>query len=173
MAEERTGVCTFKGEALTLIGPEIKVGDKAPDFKVSKGFEEQVTLASSAGKTRLISVVPSLDTPVCEEQTVRFNKEASNLPDNVAVLTISLDLPPAQSRFCGAKNVDKIEVLSDHKEASFAQAYGVLIKELRLASRAIFVVGSDDSVKYVEYVKEVVDHPDYDKALNAARAAAG
>ena len=167
---ERKGVITFKGNPLTLIGPEIKAGDKAPDFKVLAKDLSEVTLASSKGKFRLISVVPSLDTPVCEVQTKRFNEEAAKFPSDVAVLAISMDLPFAQSRFCAAHHADKITAYSDHRDASFGKAYGVLIKELRLLARAIFVIGPDDKVQYVEYVKEVTTHPDYDKALAVLKA---
>jgi thiol peroxidase len=170
MSQERKGVVTFKSNPLTLVGPEIKAGDKAPDFKVLAKDLSEVTLASSKGKTRLISVVPSVDTPICELQTKRFNQEASTLPSNVVVLTVSMDLPFAQTRFCGAQNTDKITALSDHRDASFGTAYGVLIKELRLLARAIFIIGADDKVEYAEYVKEVTQHPDYDKALNALKA---
>ncbi len=170
--QERKGAVTFKGNPVTLVGPELKAGDKAPDFKVlGKGLAE-ITLASSKGKARLISVVPSVDTPVCELQTKRFNEEASRLPAGVEVLTVSMDLPFAQARFCGANNADKITSLSDHRDASFGKNYGVLIKELRLLTRAIFVVGPDDKIQYVEYVKEVTQHPDYDKALGALKAGA-
>ncbi len=168
--QERKGVITFKGNPLTLIGGEVKAGDQAPDFKVVAKDLSEVTLASTKGKTRLISVVPSLDTPVCELQTKRFNEEASKLPASVAVLTLSMDLPFAQGRFCTANNADKITVLSDHRDASFGKNYGVLIKELRLLTRAIFIIGADDKVQYVEYVKEVTSHPDYDKALNTLKA---
>ena len=168
---ERKGAVTFKGNPITLVGPEIKAGDQAPDFKVlGKGLSE-VTLTSSKGKTRLMSVLPSVDTPICELQTKRFNEEASKLPESVEVITISMDLPFAQGRFCGAENLEKIQCLSDHRDASFGEAYGVLIKELRLLTRAIFIIGADDKVQYVEYVKEVTEHPDYDKALNALKAA--
>lgn len=170
MSQERTGVITFKGNPLTLIGAEVKVGDKAPDFKLTAKDLSQVTLASTAGKTRLISVVPSLDTPVCELQTKRFNEEASKLPASVAVLTVSMDLPFAQNRFCTANHSDKITTLSDYREASFGKNYGVLIKELHLLTRAIFIISADDKVQYVEYVKEVTSHPDYDKALNTLKA---
>jgi thiol peroxidase len=131
-----------------------------------------VTLASSKGKTRLISVVPSLDTPVCEMQTKRFNDEAAKLPTQIAALTLSMDLPFAQSRFCAAAKADKIQCLSDHREAYFGKAYGVLIKELRLLSRAVFVVGPDDKIQYVEYVKEITEHPNYEKALNTLKTGA-
>src|SRR3989338_11280299 len=135
MAEqERKGAVTFKGNPLTLIGPELKAGDNAPDFKLLAGDLSEVTLASSKGKTRLISVVPSLDTPVCDLQTKRFNEEASKLPSNVVVLTVSTDLPFAQSSWCGASHVDKVKTLSDHRDTNFGRAYGVLIKELRLLS---------------------------------------
>lgn len=166
---ERKGVITFKGNPLTLIGPEIKVGDKAPNFTALGGGLKEITLAESKGKTRFISVVPSLDTPVCEVQTKRFNEEAIKFPSDIAVYTISMDLPFAQSRFCSAQHADKIIPLSDHRDASFGRAYGVLIKELRLLARAVFIIGPDDKVQYVQYVKEVTEHPDYEKALNALK----
>lgn len=167
---ERKGSVTFKGNAITLVGPEVKAGDKAPDFKVLANDLSEVTLASSKGKTRLISVVPSVDTPVCDLQTKRFNEEAAKLPAGVTVLTVSMDLPFAQKRWCGAAHADKIQTVSDHRDASFGKAYGVLIKELRLLTRAIFVIGADDKVQYAEYVKEVTQHPNYDAALNALKA---
>lgn len=167
--QERKGVQTFKGGPLTLLGPDIKVGDTAPDFKVLTGGLQERTLADYKGKTLILSVAPSLDTGVCAEQTRRFNKEAASLPESVQVLTISADLPFAQGRFCTAENI-KIETLSDHREMSFGDAYGTHIKELRLDARSIFVVGKDGKVKYVEYVKELTTHPDYDKALQAAKA---
>ena len=169
---ERKGVITFKGNPLTLIGPEIKAGDKAPDFRVLAKDLSEATLAATRGKTRLISVVPSLDTPVCEQQTKRFNEEASKLPSDMVVLTVSMDLPFAQSRFCGAQHADKIICLSDHRDASFGKAYGVLIKELRLLARAIFIIGPDDKVQYAEVVKEVTQHPDYEKALSSLKIGA-
>jgi thioredoxin-dependent peroxiredoxin len=169
MAQERTGVATLKGNPLTLIGPEVKVGDKAPDFKVNKDLLNQVSLADFAGKVKLISVVPSIDTGVCDQQTRRFNEEAAKLGDNVVVLTVSADLPMAQGRWCGAAGVDKVTMLSDYKDASFGQAYGVLIKELRLLMRSIFVVDANDNVQYVEYLKEMTEHPNYEAALEATR----
>lgn len=173
MAEtERKGAITFKGNPMTLIGPEIKAGNSAPDFKLLAGDLSEVTLASTKGKTRLISVVPSLDTPVCDLQTKRFNEEAAKLPESVVVLAVSMDLPFAQKRWCGASSAAKIQALSDHREASFGKAYGVLIKELRLLTRSVFVIGADDKVQYVEYVKEVTQHPDYDAAFNALKASA-
>lgn len=171
MEQERQGAVTFKGSPLTMIGPELKVGDRAPEFQVVGQDLSQATLASSKGKTRLFSVVPSLDTPVCDAQTKRFNEEASKLPQDVVVYTVSMDLPFAQKRWCGAANATKVVTVSDHRDASFGQGFGVLIKELRLLSRAIFVVGPDDRIKYVEYVKEMTTHPNYDKALDALKAA--
>ena len=168
-AQERAGVVTFKGNPLTVIGPEIKVGSKAPDFQVLAQDLSPFNLANVTGKTLLISVVPSLDTPVCDAQTRRFNEEAAKLP-NVEILTISVDLPFAQKRWCGAAGISRVRVLSDHKDASFGKAYGVLIKELRLLSRSIFIVDSTGTVRYVEYVPEVTSHPNYDAALAAARS---
>ena len=167
--QERKGAATFKGNPLTLIGPELKRGDKAPSFQLLAGDLSPVTREATKGKTRLISVVPSLDTPVCDMQTKRFNDEASKLPSDVVVLTVSADLPFAQSRWCGAAHADKIKCLSDHRDVSFGKAYGVLIKELRLLSRSIFVIGPDDKIKYVEYVKEITQHPNYEQALNSLR----
>ena len=171
MAQERKTV-TFKGNPITLIGPELKAGDKAPDFKLLANDLSEVTLASSKGKTRLISVVPSLDTPVCDLQTKRFNEEAGKLPKDVVVYTVSVDLPFAQKRWCGASSATNIQTLSDHRETSFGTAYGALIKELRLLARAVFIIGADDKIQYAEYVKEVTQHPNYDAALNALKAAA-
>ncbi len=173
MPQEKPNAVTFKGNPLTLIGPDIKVGDKAPTFQVIARDLSLVTLDSSKGKVRLISVVPSLDTPVCDQQTRRFNEEAAKLPANVEVLTVSADLPFAQARFCGAANIDRVKTLSDHRELSFGQAYGVLIKELKLLARSVFVIDSADRVQYVELVKEVTNHPNYDAALAAVRKVAG
>ncbi len=170
MAQERPGATTLKGSPFTLVGPQLKSGDQAPAFTVVGNDLKDVTLSGTAGKVRLISVVPSLDTPVCDAQTRRFNQEAASLGD-VAILTISMDLPFAQKRWCGAAGVDKVTTLSDHRDASFGLAYGTLIKELRIESRAIFVVDAGDIIRYVEYVKEVGDHPNYDAALAAAKGA--
>ena len=172
MAQERTNVVTFKGGPLTLIGPELKAGNKAPDFRLIDTGMKPVTLADSKGKTRLLSVVPSIDTPVCDLQTKRFNQEASKLPANVAVITVSMDLPFAQGRWCGLSGADKIQMLSDYREHAFGQAYGVLIKELQLLSRSVFVIGPDDKVQYAEYVKEITEHPDYGKVLGFIKARA-
>lgn len=169
MAQERTGAVTFKGSPLTLIGPEIKLGAQAPSFQLLAQDLSAVGLNDSKGKVRLISVVPSLDTPVCDQQTRRFNEEAAKLPAKVEVLTVSADLPFAQARFCGAANIDRLKTLSDHKDVSFGQAYGVLIKELRLLARSVFVIDPSDRVQYVEVVKEVTNHPNYDAALAAVK----
>lgn len=170
MSNERTGVATFKGSPLTLVGPEIKVGDKAPAFTVNKNLLEEASLADYAGKVKLISVVPSLDTGVCDAQTRRFNEEAAALGDNVVILTISADLPFAQARWCGASGVDKVVTLSDYKNRSFGQAYGVLIKEFQLDMRAVFVIDGNDTVQYVEYLKEMTEHPNYEAAVAAVKA---
>lgn len=167
-ARERAGAVKFKGNSLTLIGPEIAVGEQAPDFEVLDQGVSPVTLKRFAGKTLLISVVPSLDTPVCDAQTRRFNQEAASLGP-IEILTVSMDLPFAQKRWCGAAGIDKVKVVSDHKEASFGRAYGVLVKELRLLTRAIFLIDRTGTVRYVEYVPEVTSHPNYDAALAAAK----
>ena len=169
---ERKNATTLKGNPFTLVGPELKVGQKAPDFAVLAGNLSPVTLAASKGKTRLITSVPSLDTPVCDAETRRFNEEAAKLTD-VKTLVISVDLPFAQGRFCQTANIKNVECLSDHRDVSFGKAYGTLIKELRLLSRAIFVIDPSDTIQYVEYVKEVSSHPNYDAALNALKQKAG
>src|ERR1700693_649116 len=168
---ERPGATTLKGNPLTLIGPELKAGDKAPDFNLVDNGLKNVTLADTGNKVRILSVVPSLDTPVCDAQTKRFNEEAARLP-GVEIYTVSMDLPFAQKRWCGAYGVDKVKMVSDHKSGSFGEKYGTLIKELRIESRAIFVLDKDNTIKHVEYVKEVAEHPNYDAALNAARSLA-
>ncbi|NLC17683.1 MAG: thiol peroxidase [Clostridiales bacterium] len=167
---ERTGVATLQGNPLTLLGAELKAGDKAPDFTLNKDLLTEVTLADFEGKVKLISVVPSLDTGVCDAQTRRFNKEAASLGEDVVILTVSVDLPFAQARWCGAAGVDKVITLSDYKNRSFGLAYGVLIKELQLDMRSIFVLDKDNKLVYVEYVREMSEHPDYEKALAAVRA---
>ncbi len=162
--------CTLKGNALSLEGPELKVGDKAPEASLKKNLVESMNLSETSGKVRIISVVPSLDTPVCALQTKRFNEEAAAI-DNVSFMTVSCDLPVAMSRFCGAENIDmeKMHVLSDHKDTSFGKSFGTLIPDLRVECRAVFVLDKDDTIKHAEYVGEVADHPDYDAALNCAK----
>lgn len=162
---------TFKNKSVTLLGQEVSVGDTAPDFTVLSNDLSEVTLEDSKGKVRLISVVPSLDTGVCADQTRKFNEEAASLGDDVKILTISVDLPFAQARWCGAEGINAVQTLSDHRDLSFGKAFGVAIEELRLLTRSIFVVDKDNKVTYVEYVPEATDHPDYEKALEAAKAA--
>jgi len=168
---ERAGATTLRGNPLTLIGPELKAGDRAPEFEVVDTTLQPVSLAKTGGKVRIFSVVPSLDTPVCDMQTKRFNDEAAKLP-GVDIYTVSMDLPFAQKRWCGAFGVDNIKMVSDHKTGSFGEAYGTLIKELRIESRAIFVVDKEGTIRHAEYVKEVADHPNYDAALGCARSLA-
>ena len=166
---ERAGAAKFKGNPLTLIGPEIKPGAKAPSFQASGQNLAPVTLEASRGRPLVNTVVPSLDPPVCDAQTRRFNKEAAAL-NGFEILTISMDLPFAQKRWCGAAGIDRVTVLSDYKDASFGTAWGTLIKELRLQSRAVFVVDAGGIVRYAEYVPEVTSHPNYDAALASARS---
>ncbi|QEM69335.1 thiol peroxidase [Geobacter sp. FeAm09] len=167
---ERKGIITFKGNPMTLVGPEVKVGDKAPDFTVADNGLATATLATYAGKIKIISAVPSLDTPVCDTETRRFNQEAAALPGNVVVLTVSQDLPFAQKRWCGAAGIDRVVTLSDYRNRSFGKNYGVLIEELVLLARAVFVVDADDTVRYVQIVPEVTSEPDYAAAIAAAKA---
>ena len=166
---EQTGQVTMKGKPLTLVGNEVKVGDKAPDFEVVANDLSLVKFSSFQGKVCLISSVPSLDTSVCDTMARRFNEEAGRLGEDVVVLTISMDLPFAQKRWCGAAGIENLQTLSDHRGASFGQAYGVLIKELRLLARAVFVVDEEGVIRYKEIVKELTNEPDYDAALRAAR----
>ncbi|MCU1805292.1 thiol peroxidase [Cytobacillus firmus] len=161
---------TFKGNPVTLLGNEVKVGDKAPEFKVLANDLSEVTLADSKGQVRLISVVPSIDTGVCDAQTRRFNEEASKL-DNVKILTVSVDLPFAQKRWCAAAGIENVQTVSDHRDLSFGEAFGVAIQELRLLARAVFVVDSNGTVTYAEYVSEATDHPNYEAAVEAAKQA--
>lgn len=170
MAQERTGIATLKGNPLTLIGPELKKGDKAPDFQLNKSLVDVVSLKDFAGKVKLVSVVPSIDTGVCDAQTRRFNEEAGKLGDNVIVLTVSVDLPFAQARWCGAAGIDKVTLLSDYRNNNFGEAYGVLIKDLHLDFRSIFVIDENDTIQYVEILGEMTEHPNYEEALNAVKA---
>jgi len=167
--KERTGIITVEGKPLTLVGNEVKLGDKAPDFTVLDNDLSPVEFSSYRGKVCVISSVPSLDTPVCDTETRRFNQEAGRLGSDVIILTISMDLPFAQKRWCGAAGVDKVQTLSDHREASFGTAYGVLIKELRLLARAVFVVDREGSIQYMQLVGELTREPDYEAVLNAVR----
>lgn len=167
--KERTGLVTMQGNPLTLVGNEVKVGQAAPDAELVANDLSTVRLSSFGGKVRIITSVPSLDTPVCDVETRRFNEEAGRLGDGLVVLTASMDLPFAQSRWCGAAGVKNVRTLSDHRDASFGTSYGVLIKGLRLLARAVFVVDRKGVVRYQELVREVASEPDYEAALKAAR----
>src|SRR5579871_6242557 len=167
---ERAEATTLRGKPMTLVGPEAKPGEKAPEFHAIDNSLQPVTLESTGHGVRIFSVVPSLDTPVCDIQTKRFNEEAGKLP-GVSIYTFSMDLPFAQKRWCGAFGVDHVKMVSDHRDASFGTSYGTLIKELRILIRAIFVLDKDNTLRHVEYVKEVGEHPNYDAALSAARTA--
>lgn len=169
--EKRTGVITFVGNPMTLVGKEVKVGDKAPDFTLLDNGLAVKTLKDYEGKVKIFSVVPSLDTGVCDAQTRWFNQNATALSDDVVVLTVSMDLPFAQKRWCGAAGVENVVTLSDHKDASFGTNYGFLIEELRLLTRGIVIVDKNDKVTYVEYVPEVTNAVNFDAAVEAAKAA--
>lgn len=162
---ERSGDVTFQGNPLTAIGPRLKVGDNAPEFHLLANDLSIVNLSDSAGKIRLVSVVPSLDTPVCDMQTRKFNEQLEILGDRVNGYTVSADLPFAQARWCGAAGMKRMQTLSDHRDMAFGDAYGTHIKELRLESRAVFVIDGQGRIQYAEYVKEITQHPDYDAAL--------
>lgn len=167
--QERPNAATMKGNPITLLGKEVKVGDQAPDATIVANDLSEVKLSSLInGKTSILSIVPSLDTGVCDIQSKRFNAEAGKLPE-VAIITISMDLPFAQKRWCGATGSDKIKVLSDYRYASFGENYGVLIKGLRLLTRSIFVIGEDGLIQYKEIVPEVTTEPNYEAALNAIK----
>jgi thiol peroxidase len=167
--QERKGVITVKGDPLTLIGEDISIGDTAPDFEVLDGNLAAVKLSAYRGKVCIISSVPSLDTPVCDTMTRRFNEAADALGDDIVILTISMDLPFAQKRWCGAAGVESVQTLSDHRDAAFGQAFGLLIKELRLLARAVFVVDKQGVIRYKEIVSELTEEPNYDAALEAAK----
>jgi thiol peroxidase len=166
---ERQGIITMKGNPLTLVGPELRPGDRAPDFSVLDRALKPVSLANFAGKIKVISTTPSLDTPVCDLQAHRFNEEAASLGEHVAILNISMDLPFAIARFCVAEGIDAISVLSDHREASFGTRWGLLIKELRLLARGTFLVDRENVVRYAAIVEEQTNEPDYESLLTALR----
>ena len=168
---ERHGAITFKGEPLTLVGELPQVGEAAPDFTALDNDLAQVALSSFRGKTVVIASVPSLDTPVCSTETRRFNQEADSLGEGVVILTVSMDLPFAQARWCGAAGIDAVTTLSDHCDASFGKSYGVLIKELRLLARAVFVVDTGGKLAYLQLVEEMINEPDYDDVLRAVAQA--
>jgi thioredoxin-dependent peroxiredoxin len=177
MAQERQGATALRGNPITLMGPEITVGQDAPDFTAVDTGLQAVRLSEAKGKKVVIlSSIPSVDTPVCDKETRRFNEEAANIGADIEVWTLSMDLPFAQKRWCGAAGVERVKTLSDFRGRTFGEGYGVLMKDGPLAgvdARAVFVVGKDGKVKHVEYVKEIANEPDYDAALKAAKAAAG
>ncbi|MFQ5413985.1 MAG: thiol peroxidase [Phycisphaerae bacterium] len=166
--------CTLKGNALMLDGPELKPGDPAPDATLKKTLVDAVRIKDTDGRVRIVSVVPSLDTPVCAQQTKRFNEAAAGLP-NVAFYTVSCDLPTGMARFCGAEGIDadRLHFLSDHVDTSFGKAYGTLLPDLRIECRAVFVIDAGGTIRYAEYVPEIADHPNYDAVLACAKSLAG
>ncbi|MEE4357934.1 MAG: thiol peroxidase [Desulfococcaceae bacterium] len=166
---EREGAVTLKGNPVTLLGNEPKVGDSAPDAELTANDLSPVKISSYKGKVCIISAVPSLDTPVCDMETRRFNTEADKLGDDVVILTISTDLPFAQARWCGAAGVDKVLTLSDHRSGEFGEKYGVMIKGLRILTRALFVLDRDGVIQYIQLVPEVGQEPDYEAVLSAAK----
>ena len=167
--EERSAAVTMHGNPLTLLGAELNVGDSIPDSEVLDNDLNAVKLSSFQGKICVISTVPSLDTPTCDMETRRFNETAGQLGDDVVILTVSTDLPFAQKRWCGAAGVDKVVTLSDHRDAAFGTAFGVLIKELRLLGRSIFVVDRNGVIQYIQHVKELSEEPDYDAVIEAVK----
>jgi thiol peroxidase len=168
---ERANAVTFKGQPLTLVGPQVKVGDAAPHFKLVGNDLSDIDCEKLHGKVRVLSVAPSLDTPVCAAQTRHFNKEAVDLSEDVTILSISMDLPFALARFCGAEGIERVVTGSDYKYREFGEAYGVHIRELGLLARAVFVVGKDNKIAHVEYVSEVTHEPNYEAALKAVNSA--
>ncbi|MGQ9732570.1 MAG: thiol peroxidase [Candidatus Zipacnadales bacterium] len=175
MLPRHTDIVTFKGLPLTLLGKPVQVGDKAPDFTVRKGLtpDSVYTLATDAGKTRIFNVVPSLDTHVCDAQTRRFNAEAANLGETICIVTISMDLPPAQERWCAAAGIDRVIVASDYYDRSFGKAYGLLIEELGILARAVMIIDPAQIVRYVQIVPELTEEPIYEPVLVAVREVAG
>lgn len=167
--QKRSDVVTFKGEAVTLVGAEAKVGEKAPNFTALNTDMAPVSLDDYAGKIRIITSFPSVDTGVCSAQARRFNEEAANLGDDVVILTISADLPFALKRFCGAEGIENAITLSDHRNLDFGMKYGFVMEEMRLLARGTVVVDTDGIVRYVEYVDEITTHPDYDAAIAVAK----
>lgn len=170
--EERFGAVTLKGKPYTVLGPVLRPGDEAAEVTLNdKGFDgTRRLLDSTTGKVRLINVIPSIGTGICDAQTRRFNAEAASLGDGVVIVTVSADLPFHQQEWCAAKGVDRVVMLSDHREMAFGDAYGTHIKELRIEQRAVFIVDGSDIIRYVEYVPEIAQHPNYDAALAALRA---
>ena len=172
MTQERAGAVTMRGNPLTLLGPELSAGDPAPDITLLDPKLQEVSIRAARG-VRIVSVVPSLDTPVCDIQTKRFNEEAPKLGGEIEVVTVSADLPFAQARWASANGAGNLSFLSDHREMAFGNAYGTHVKELRLDARAIFVIDADGRVVHAQYVREIAEQPDYDAAVSAAKRAAG
>ena len=170
MSQERPSAVTLKGNPLTLLGPELKPGDPAPDFSSMEGLANEVTLSSFEGKIKVFNVILSVDTPVCDAQSRKFNEEAANLPDSVEIITVSMDLPFAQNRYCASAGIERIKSVTDHVKGSFGEAYGVLIKENRLLARAIFVVDKDNIVRHAQYVSEIAEEPEYGSALEVVNS---
>ena len=168
MAEE-VGTVTMKGNPLTLVGNKVEVGDQVPRFQVIGNDLSTVECESYAGQVCIVLSVPSMDTPVCDTEVRKFNEAASKLSSDITILAISMDLPFAQSRFCGAASIDRVQTLSDYRDASFGNAFGVLIKELRLLARAVFVIDKEGKIRYIQVVKEITEEPDYEAALNAVK----
>ena len=166
---ERKGLITMRGNPLTLVGNEVKVGGLAPDFEALANDLSTVKFSSYRGKICIVTSVPSLDTPVCDTETRKFNEEASRLGSDIVILTLSMDLPFAQKRWCSAAGVDKVHTLSDHRDASFGTSYGVLIKELRLLARAVFLIDRKGMIQYIELIKELTKEPDYGAILTALK----
>ncbi len=173
--QKRPNATTLKGTGLTLIGPQLKPGDKAPDFTCATGMKDTLNLGQTSGKARMFSVVPSLDTHVCSIQTKKFNEKLAAMKDKAACYTVSMDLPFAQSRFCGAESITNMKTMSDTHDQSFGKNYGVLVEGLALPilCRAVFVVDAGGTIKHAEYVSDIVNEPNYDAALSALQAAAG
>lgn len=170
---ERKSTVTFKGNPLTLIGKELKIGDKAPDFKVVDETLDEITLKNFDGKVKIVSVTPSLDTPVCDLQARTFEEKATNFSNNVVFLNISVDLPFAIARFCKSNNISKVKILSDYKDRNFGENYGCLIKELMLLTRSVFIIDKNNIIRYIEIVSEVTNHPDYEKAISELKKITG
>jgi thiol peroxidase len=169
MSNEREAAVTLKGNPITLVGPELKVGDTAPDFSCDQGLVPTISLSDMGDSVKVFNVVLSVDTPVCSAQTRRFNEEASKIEGNLKIYTVSADLPFAQKRFCGAEGIDKVENISDYMNNTFGQAFGILIKDKGLLARGVFVLDKDNTIKYLEYVPEISTEPDFDSALSVIK----
>ena len=170
MSNEREAAVTLKGNPITLVGPELKVGDKAPDFTCNQGLVPSISLADMGDSIKVFNVVLSVDTPVCSAQTRRFNEEAANITGNLKIYTVIADLPFAQKRFCGAEGIDRVENISDYRGNAFGEAFGILIKDKGLLARAVFVLDKDNTIKYVEYVSEIATEPNFDSALEVVKS---